>query len=400
MAILTMIMAGEDEEVHYSTGETTGEDNRHHSYDDSYIYSEDDESESDFSGLIRNFWGEEREEYDNTSSEESEEDQDQDDSREKRHCVMCLQKKKSMVLLPCCGSTNQFCESCMIKYLQSQQTPDTYADPYCEPLVGACPPCCKLIFIRTQTDESPFAISKATFQQSIGYALRTGDSQTRIILRTAAYVNPNFMPLELLGEDTEAIRRRLCTWNILQKSDSGEVYTMDRCKQLELRDLITRKSHAYLQGNNNDFEDDHTNLDETKKKCLDLVSKLLFIAAQKSYAKFRLITSLRLLYRGVYLGFQVRGIFPLNHSPLEWWQEAIVAILYIFLVIALPTIIFTTYCAIQLASFILRIKPQHIKSGCMIILAIVSYRHKEFLINMGYRLFATCTSLKPLEPLY
>eukprot|EP00978_Attheya_sp_CCMP212_P009073 scaffold21368_cov32-Attheya_sp.AAC.1 len=95
MAILTMIMAGEDEEVHYSTGE----DSCHHSYDDSYIYSEDEESESDFSGLIRNFWGEEREEYDDTSFEESEEDLDQDnaDSREKRHCVMCLQKKKAMV---------------------------------------------------------------------------------------------------------------------------------------------------------------------------------------------------------------------------------------------------------------------------------------------------------------
>eukprot|EP00978_Attheya_sp_CCMP212_P046768 scaffold410809_cov44-Attheya_sp.AAC.1 len=187
MAILMMIMAGEDEEVHYSTGE----DSRHHSYDDLYyIYSEDEESESDFSGLIRNFWGEEREEYDDTSSEESEEDLDQDnaDSREKRHhCVMCLQKKKAMVVLPCCGSTNQFCESCMIKYLQSQQTPDSYADPYCEPLVGACPPCCKLISICTQTDEIPFAILKATFQQSIGYALRIGDSQTRIILRTAAY---------------------------------------------------------------------------------------------------------------------------------------------------------------------------------------------------------------------
>ena len=57
------MMAGEDEEMHYSTGEDS-----YHSYDDLYIYSEDEESESDFSGLISNFWGEEGEEYDDTSS--------------------------------------------------------------------------------------------------------------------------------------------------------------------------------------------------------------------------------------------------------------------------------------------------------------------------------------------
>jgi hypothetical protein len=202
MAILTM-MAGEDEEMHYSTGEDS-----YHSCDDLYIYSEDEESESDFSGLISNFWGEEEEEYDDTSSKESEKHQDQAKSTEKSNTVPCVfRSKKEMAVLPCCGgSNNQFCKSCMIKYLQSQQTPDTYADPYCELLVGACPPCCQLISICTHTNAShPFVISKATFQQSIGYAFRTGGSEMRVILMTAAYVNSNFMLFELLGEDMETI---------------------------------------------------------------------------------------------------------------------------------------------------------------------------------------------------
>eukprot|EP00978_Attheya_sp_CCMP212_P007942 scaffold18454_cov51-Attheya_sp.AAC.1 len=93
MAILTM-MAGGDQEAHYSTGEDS-----YHSYDDdshSTLSSEDEESESDVSGLSTNVWGEdEREEYEDTSSEESEEHQDQAERSEKQTVPCVFRREKT-----------------------------------------------------------------------------------------------------------------------------------------------------------------------------------------------------------------------------------------------------------------------------------------------------------------
>eukprot|EP00978_Attheya_sp_CCMP212_P007943 scaffold18454_cov51-Attheya_sp.AAC.2 len=170
------------------------------------------------------------------------------------------------------------------------------------------------------------------------------------------------------------------------------MYTIDPLKQEELKNYVTMMLHLVDDDDANGPEaDEH----RYQKHALTIVSSILFIASRKSFAKYyRPIMSMRLLHRGIYFGYQAKGFFPLNHSPLEWWQEAIVVLLNIFLVITIPTILFTSFCAIQLVSFILRIKPQRIKSGCMITLAIVSYQHKEFLSHMGNLLLATCTSSK------
>eukprot|EP00978_Attheya_sp_CCMP212_P034709 scaffold146875_cov53-Attheya_sp.AAC.1 len=143
-------MSGEDEEAIYSSEDYDAENDDDHNYDDSDdTYNEEDEFDFPWDHYYREFADEtfsdddddsDSDKYDNASSEETEseddeEEDDDDEDGENRKCAVCFKKNKSLVVLPCCGSnevmsSTRFCETCMVKCLQSQQQEDYYRDPY------------------------------------------------------------------------------------------------------------------------------------------------------------------------------------------------------------------------------------------------------------------------------
>eukprot|EP01083_Nonionella_stella_P077854 212809_1 len=287
-------------------------------------------------------------EFDRTSprsveNDDTEEDEDEDEqSCDGPSCAICFSTPEfgnPFVYLPCCGtmgreerSSTRFCHECLEKTLKAQN-PWVYFewDPR---LLGECPRCRQLITMREEIG----SIQSANFEQACRHA-RHKENVMRDILVTAAFSNPNFLPLELLNNEPDKLLQ-MCNWGIFYKVRKG-LYAMYPHRQEELRDYIER---------------DVIESDGTPGLCSaagDLLAAGIYAAL-----KFKIYTAVRLVNQS-WVNVLVHFFnFPvLDHL----WQELMLVGLNIFLgIMIIQVILFIAlygiicYCVIKFLGWSIR----------------------------------------------
>ena len=201
-------------------------------------------------------------------------------------CAICLEpptSQRSFVRLPCCDTHNtsssslQFCQRCFVKCMakngigipaavaqglsfpstpnnttgnddasdNQDQDDEDDADPSSIfQMIGECPRCRRLVVLKedttntntntntnthhaTQPPTNKVATHEATHRDMHWYTARKGGGDYRPHLLTIAWSNPDYIPAELLLNDSTSEDKMalLCQWGILQKKDTATIAT-------------------------------------------------------------------------------------------------------------------------------------------------------------------------------
>ena len=253
-------------------------------------------------------------------------------------CAICFSEPSyhlPFITLPCCGysrekttdgehainvestSTTRFCQPCIIKTLQSQDT--TF--PFNHDCVGECPRCRQVIAVNSleySARDSRNHIELASFNQIIRHARYKG-KEMKDALVTIAFANPSFLPNELFPDDQDCMRQ-FCSWGIVDKKEGrAHIYTIDRGNQESLKAYVINflVSDDGLPG-------------------MILASGDMFLAGLYAVMKFKVLTALRLANQAsiVLLMYFVR--MPVLEDV---WQEVLMGGLNCFLLAMLLQVV-------------------------------------------------------------